>query len=246
MIKMWPKLTLNYSPNFNLPKRHKKKIKFLIIHYTGMQKESLAVQRLCDEKTNVSAHYFVKKNGKIINLIPDLYEAWHAGKSSWKKIKSLNKNSIGIEIQNRGHEYKYENFTKKQIISLKKLLKILIKTYNINLENILGHSDISPERKKDPGEKFPWKNLATVKLSKWHNLNENKLKLNRLKKLNENEEISFLNNIYSIGYNKIKKLNSSSNKKFLFKAFQRRFRQSLINGKSDQECFLISKNLLKS
>jgi N-acetylmuramoyl-L-alanine amidase len=246
MIKMWPKLTLNYSPNFNLPKRHKKKIKFLIIHYTGMQKESLAVQRLCDEKTNVSAHYFVKKNGKIINLIPDLYEAWHAGKSSWKKIKSLNKNSIGIEIQNRGHEYKYENFTKKQIISLKKLLKILIKTYKINLENILGHSDISPERKKDPGEKFPWKNLATVKLSKWHNLNEKKLKLNRLKKLNENEEISFLNNIYSIGYNKIKKLNSSSNKKFLFKAFQRRFRQSLINGKSDQECLLISKNLLKS
>jgi N-acetylmuramoyl-L-alanine amidase len=246
MIKMWPKLTLNYSPNFNLPKRHKKKIKFLIIHYTGMQKESLAVKRLCDEKTNVSAHYFVKKNGKIINLIPDLYEAWHAGKSSWKKIKSLNKNSIGIEIQNQGHEYKYENFTKKQIISLKKLLKILIKTYNINLENILGHSDISPERKKDPGEKFPWKNLATVKLSKWHNLNENKLKLNRLKKLNENEEISFLNNIYSIGYNKIKKLNSSSNKKFLFKAFQRRFRQSLINGKSDQECLLISKNLLKS
>ena len=243
---MWPKRTINYTLNFSLPKRSKKKIKFIIIHYTGMITESSVIKRLCNEKTNVSAHYFIKKNGEIINLVPDLYEAWHAGKSSWKKVKSLNKDSIGIEIQNQGHEYKYEKFFPKQIISLKGLLGELIKMYSINLNNILGHSDIAPERKKDPGENFPWKNLARDNLAKWHNLNEKKLKQKRLKKLDIAEEKIFMNNLNSIGYNKITKFNSNLNKKLLYQAFQRRFRQSLINGKSDQECLLISKNLLKS
>ena len=157
---MWPKTTKNYSPNFSLPKRLKKEIKFIIIHYTGMVRESSVIKRLCNEKTKVSAHYFIKKNGEIINFVPDLYEAWHAGTSSWKKVKSLNKNSIGIEIQNQGHEYKYEDFSFKQISSLKKLLKVLIKTYRINLDNILGHSDIAPERKKDPGEKISVERLC--------------------------------------------------------------------------------------
>ena len=244
--KMWPKITKNYSPNFNIPKRIKKKLKFIIIHYTGMVRESSAIKRLCDEKTKVSSHYFIKKNGEIVNLVPDLYEAWHAGNSSWKDIKSLNKNSIGIEIQNQGHEYKYENFSSEQISSLKKLLKVLIKTYSINIEDILGHSDIAPERKKDPGEKFPWKTLAKSKLAKWHNLSGEILKKKRLKKLNQVEEKIFLNNLNSIGYNKIIRFNTKLSKRFLYKAFQRRYRQSLINGKSDQECLLISKNLLKS
>ena len=244
---MWPKIRKkNHSPNFNSLKRLKKNIKFIIIHYTGMQKESSAINRLCDKNTSVSAHYFIKRNGEILNLVPDLYEAWHAGKSSWKKLTSLNQNSIGIEIQNQGHEHNYEKFSSKQINSLKKLLRALIRYYKINLSNVLGHSDISPERKKDPGEKFPWKNLAKAKLAKWHNLNENRLKQNRLKKLNKIEEKKFIKNLYFIGYKNIKKLNSNSNKKILVKAFQRRFRQSLINGKSDQECLLITKNLLKS
>tara|TARA_B100001093_G_C26696777_1_gene957255 strand:- start:119 stop:850 length:732 start_codon:yes stop_codon:yes gene_type:complete len=243
---MWHKITSNYSPNFSVPKRSKKKIKYIVIHYTGMKNEKSVIKKLCDEKSKVSAHYFVKKNGQIINFVPDLYKAWHAGKSSWKKIKFLNKNSIGIEIQNQGHDHKYENYSSKQINSIKVLLKILIKTYKINLKNILGHSDISPERKKDPGEKFPWKKLANAKLAKWHKLNEKKLKKHRLKKLDKTEEKKFLIKLYSIGYNKIKKLNPNLNKKFLVKAFQRRFRQSLINGKSDQECLLIAKNLLKS
>ena len=239
-------ITKNYSPNFSLPKRSKKKIKFVIIHYTGMKSESLVIKRLCDEKAKVSAHYFIKKNGEIINLIPDLYEAWHAGQSSWKKFISLNKNSIGIEIQNQGHEYRYEKFTLKQISSLKRLLKELIKSYKINLDNVLGHSDIAPDRKKDPGEKFPWRDLAKSKLSKWHSLKEKKIKKDRLKKLNKIEENFFFKNLRSIGFNKNKKLNQNLNKKFLVEAFQRRFRQSLVNGKTDQECLLISKNLIKS
>ena len=156
---MWLKITNNYSPNFSLPKRSKKSIKFIILHYTGMKKESSAIKRLCDFSSKVSAHYFIKKNGDIINLVPYLYEAWHAGKSKWKTIKSLNRYSLGIEIQNSGHDNNYENFSYKQVTALIKILKILVKKYKIKNTNILGHSDISPNRKKDPGEKFPWKKL---------------------------------------------------------------------------------------
>jgi N-acetylmuramoyl-L-alanine amidase len=243
---MWPKITNNYSPNFNIPKRSKKKIKFIILHYTGMRNESSAIKRLCDPKANVSSHYFIKKNGNILQLVPDLYEAWHAGKSSWKKHNYLNKTSIGIEIQNSGHDYIYENFSAKQIHSLKKLLSNLVKIYKIDKENILGHSDIAPNRKKDPGEKFPWKNLSKIKLVKWHNLDEKKIRKLRLIKLTYNEENKFLKNLFKIGYNLSRSSKLRSEKKLIFKAFQRRFRQSLINGKSDQECLLISKNLIKS
>ena len=243
---MWPKITTNYSPNFNLPKRTKKTIKFIIIHYTGMKDESSAIKKLCDFNSKVSAHYFIKKNGNILNLVPDLYEAWHAGKSSWKNFKSINKYSVGIEIQNSGHYYSYEKFSIKQINSLKKLIKKLIKIYKINRKNILGHSDISPNRKKDPGEKFPWKNLSKNKLAYWHSLKESKLVKLRLGKVDLNEKEEFIKNLYKLGYNKIKSIKSVNENKILTKAFQRRFRQTLINGKIDKECLIISKNLLKS
>jgi len=243
---MWPKITTNYSPNFNLPKRTKKTIKFVIIHYTGMKKESSAIKKLCDFNSKVSAHYFIKKNGNILNLVPDLYEAWHAGKSSWKNFKSINKYSIGIEIQNPGHFYSYEKFSIKQINSLKELIKKLIKIYKINRKNILGHSDISPNRKKDPGEKFPWKNLSKNKLAYWHSLKESKLVKLRLGKVDLNEKEEFIKNLYKLGYNKIKSIKSVNENKILTKTFQRRFRQTLINGKIDKECLIISKNLLKS
>jgi len=153
-----------YSINFNLPKRSRKKIIFIILHYTGMKKESAAIKRLCDPKSKVSSHYFIKNSGEVLSLVPDLYEAWHAGVSSWQKLKSLNKYSIGIEINNPGHDNGYKEFSSKQIFSLTKLIKYLVKKYNIKKQNILGHSDISPDRKKDPGEKFPWKKLAKKKI----------------------------------------------------------------------------------
>ena len=235
-----------YSNNFDATKRSKNLIKFIIIHYTGMKNQSNAISRLCDSESKVSSHYFIKNNGEILNLVPDLYRSWHAGKSKWKNFKSLNKYSIGIEIQNSGHDYNYEKFSNKQINSLKKLLKKLIKIYKINHKNILGHSDISPNRKKDPGEKFPWKNLSKNKLAFWHCLNEVKIRKLRLLKVNYEEKKIFIKNLYKLGYNKIKFTNTDNENKILTKAFQRRFRQSLINGKIDKECLLITKNLLKS
>ena len=156
---MWHKISSNYSPNFNPIKRRHNKIKYVVIHYTGMKSEAAAIKRLCDENENVSSNYFIKKNGEIIKLVPDLYEAWHAGKSRWNNHISLNKNSIGIEIHNPGHAHGYSNFSSKQIHSLKFLLKKFLRKYKIEIRNILGHSDIAPERKKDPGEKFPWQSL---------------------------------------------------------------------------------------
>ena len=246
---MYPKIGLkmatSYSPNFNLPKRVKNRIKFIIIHYTGMKKESVAIKRLQDPKSKVSSHYLIKRNGEIINLVPDLFEAWHAGVSSWKHFKSLNKNSIGIEITNPGHQHGYKKFSKKQIFSLQKLLNILFKKYKIKKNYVLGHSDISPGRKKDPGEKFPWEILAKNKLSFWHNLDKKKIKKFGEKNLTTRiDKNLFLKNLHKIGYNDIKKFKSHKNIKYLTLAFQRRFRQSLVNGKIDKECLLISKNLL--
>ena len=117
-LKLALNLTRKYSINFDLPKRGKKNIIFIIIHYTGMKKESDAIKRLCDSKSKVSSHYFIKENGNVLNLVPDLYTAWHAGKSEWKKFKSLNKYSIGIELSNPGHEFGYKKFSSKQIILL--------------------------------------------------------------------------------------------------------------------------------
>tara|TARA_B100001057_G_scaffold331415_1_gene331744 strand:- start:91 stop:834 length:744 start_codon:yes stop_codon:yes gene_type:complete len=239
-------LKRNYSINFDLPQRSKKLIKFIIIHYTGMKIESKAVKRLLNPKSKVSTHYFIKNDGTIINMVPEEYIAWHAGVSCWKNYKSLNKYSIGVEINNPGHRHGYKNFSHKQISSLTKLLKKFIERYKIKKKNILGHSDIAPFRKMDPGEKFPWKNLAKKKISFWYKINEEKVKIYRGKKLTLIEKELFLKNLYQFGYCKIKDKSINQNMSYLAKAFQRRFRQDLINGKIDKECFLISKSLLKN
>ena len=241
------KKVFNYSPNFDFNKRKSKQIKFLIFHYTGMRKESDAIKRLTDIQSEVSSHYLIKKNGSIIVLVPDLYIAWHAGKSSWKNYVSLNQNSIGIEITNPGHEFGYKKFPKEQISSLLKLSKFLIKKYKINSKNILGHSDIAPQRKKDPGEKFPWEYLSKNKIGIWHTLNKQDLIKNRKLKISKIEENIFFKNLFKIGYLKEYSKNRDKNKylRELTKTFQRRFRQELIDGKIDQECLIISKNLIK-
>ena len=243
-LKIGVNLSTNYSINFSYPKRPKKKIKYIIIHYTGMKKEADSIKRLSGENSKVSSHYFIKNNGDILNLVPDLYKAWHAGKSNWKNLRSLNEHSLGIEIQNPGHNYGYRKFSSKQILSLKKLLSFLLKKYDIKYQNVLGHSDIAPGRKKDPGEKFPWKKLAKNKLCFWHNLKDSQIKKYRKQYLNSYEEKFFIKNLNKIGYAHIKSLSALNSKKLLIEAFQRRFRQDLINGKSDKECLLISNSLL--
>tara|TARA_Y100001970_G_scaffold73626_1_gene93439 strand:+ start:677 stop:1405 length:729 start_codon:yes stop_codon:yes gene_type:complete len=237
------KTLINYSPNFTTSARNKKNIKYIVFHYTGMRSETKALKRLSDDNSKVSCHYFLKRNGQIILMVPELYEAWHAGKSKWKKDISLNRNSIGIEITNKGHEVGYQNYTKKQINSLIKLTKYLIKKFKINKSNILGHSDISFERKKDPGEKFPWKYLASKKIGIWHKIEEKNLNKYRNEKISNIEKILFIKYLNKIGYST--KVLNKTKKSRLIKSFQRRFRQRLINGKEDKECLIIAEKLSK-
>ena len=244
MLKNGLNLIRNYSINFDTPERNNKDINFVIIHYTGMKSETAAIKRLCNSKSKVSSHYFIKKNGEILNLVPDNFIAWHAGKSRWKKNFFLNKNSIGIEIQNPGHSFNYPNFSEKQIVALKKLLRFLMKKYKVLKKNVLGHSDIAPERKKDPGEKFPWHRLSKGGFCIWHKLKKKNLEKFRKLSLSNFDKKIFINNLNKIGYNCDKGYSNDIKQRLLTIAFQRRFRQELVDGKIDKECLLISKNLI--
>ena len=231
-----------YSINFDKIPRSPKKIIYLIYHYTGMSSEKKAIERLTIKNAKVSCHYFIKKNGQIIKMVPDKFIAWHAGVSNWKNHKNLNDKSIGIEIQNSGHSGKYERFSNEQIKSLLFLTKILKKKYNIKSKNFLGHSDIAPNRKKDPGEKFPWRYLAKHKIGIWYNPSKRDFKFRNDEVSKKNKKL-FYQYLKKIGY--CLKNKKSNHSKFIVKAFQRRFRSRIINGKIDKECLEISKNLVK-
>ena len=231
------------SPNY-IHCNKRRNIHSVIIHYTGMRSLQSAVERLLSKKYEVSSHYLISRTGKIIQLVKDNNIAWHAGISNWFKFKNLNKNSIGIELENKGHQYGYQAFPSKQIVQLIKILKILKRKFKIKNVNITGHSDIAPNRKIDPGEKFPWKKLYKNDLAIWHSLDEQFIKNFRLKKLININKKNMLRMIKKLGYTRV--LTADSLDKDFIKAFQRRYRQDLINGIFDQECYLILNNLQNS
>ena len=232
------------TKNYSFRKKNKT-VKYIIIHYTGMHDFKSAYIKLNDLKSDVSCHYLISREGKIYNLLCPKFKGWHAGISEWKNLKNLNDYSIGIELVNRGHQHGYEKFTNFQINQLIKLCIKLKKKYNILSSNIVGHSDIAPLRKLDPGEKFPWKNLFKKQIGKWHNLNPKILVRNRNKTISPIEKNKFYKNLYKIGYKKNFGKNNLNYLKKLTTVFQMRFRQDLINGIVDKECLIISKNLIK-
>jgi len=150
------KINIIQSPNYSKKNHNKRNIKYIVIHYTGMQSERACIKRLVDKKSKVSTHYLINRLGNVTKMVDESNIAWHAGRSKWKNSINLNYQSIGIELVNKGHQFGYENFSVKQISRLILLCKELVKKYKIKKTNILGHSDIAPLRKKDPGEKFPW------------------------------------------------------------------------------------------
>ena len=232
-----------FSPNFDKKIRPKKQIQVIVYHYTGMQSKVVSLDRLCDPNFKVSCHYFIDEDGNITKIVSEEFSAWHAGKSSWKNFKFLNQFSVGIELVNPGHDFGYRKFSKKQIHSIKQISKKLIIKYNIINSNIVGHSDIAPLRKKDPGEKFPWKELANSKIGIWHKLKNKELKKNRRKKTNIFEKKFFFKCINKIGYQTRYNLKKSVYENKIIRAFQRRFRTEYISGVIDKECLLIAKNL---
>ena len=232
---------LNKSPNFSKRARSLKNIRFLIIHYTGMQSARVSMKKLKDPKSKVSCHYFIKRNGEIYRMVEDNKVAWHAGKSKWKDINDLNEYSLGIEIQNKGHYIAYQNFPKKQIFSLIKLIKVLMKKYKIEKHNVLGHSDIAPLRKLDPGEKFPWDFLSSKGVAIWYP----KLKIKNFDYKHEDRRKIFFKNIFKIGYRFLNLSKKSKNDPKLIKAFQRRFLPKEVSGKITDKTLKISHLLTK-
>ena len=214
------------SPNFDartLP------ISMIVLHYTGMPNAADAIARLTDAEAKVSSHYLIAEDGQVMRLVAEENRAWHAGKSHWRQIDDVNSASVGIEIVNPGHEFGYRPFPDAQIEALIPLMADIQARYAITRGNIVGHSDIAPARKQDPGELFPWARLAKVRLA-----------LPRPTKnlIDPNwTEGGFLLALERFGYDVTDRLAAVV-------AFQRRFRPELMDGDIDGECRAILLALL--
>jgi len=204
-------------------------ISMVVLHYTGMPDAEGAIARLRDPEAKVSCHYLIDEDGTILRMVPEEKRAWHAGQSYWRGIPSVNNASIGIEIVNPGHEFGYRPFTQAQMDALIPLLKEIVDRYDIAPSNVVGHSDVAPARKEDPGELFDWAKLAKVGLA--------------LARPTKNlmdplwTDGGFLLALERFGYD-------VSDKKAAVKAFQRRFRPELIDGEVEGECRAILLSLL--
>jgi N-acetylmuramoyl-L-alanine amidase len=142
-------------------------IDMLVIHYTGMKSAKAALDRLCDPQAKVSAHYFIDEDGDIISLVDESKRAWHAGIASWRGESDINARSIGVELVNPGHDFGYRNFPESQMTALIDLLLEILSRHSIPARNVVGHSDIAPSRKTDPGERFDWAWLAAEGIGLW-------------------------------------------------------------------------------
>ncbi|PZO87660.1 MAG: N-acetylmuramoyl-L-alanine amidase [Sphingomonas sanxanigenens] len=214
------------SPNFD---ERKLPVTMIVLHYTGMKDAASAIDRLCDPEAKVSAHYLVNEDGQVIRMVHEDKRAWHAGRSHWRGVTDINSASIGIEIVNPGHEFGYRPFPEEQIEALIPLIADIKDRHLITRGNIVGHSDIAPTRKQDPGELFPWGRLARLRLA-----------LPRPTKnlMDPNwTEAGFLLALERFGYD-------VSDKLAAVVAFQRRFRPELIDGEIDGECRAILLALL--
>jgi len=233
-------ISFQKSSNFN-QRPQDAEIDMILVHYTGMRSEGESIKILLDPNSKVSAHYLICESGKVIQMIDDELRAWHAGLSEWRGQKNVNDFSIGIELSNPGHEHGYRDFTKSQINSFIELTTGLKEKYNIKNHRILGHSDVSPDRKMDPGEKFDWKFLASHQIGLWLKEEEKNSELvNGFK-----EDNSFVTlpvrtaqeNLKEIGYSvNVNGLFDEVTKKVVI-AFQRHFCPENLSGILDKETF---------
>ena len=159
-----PELVHREAPSPNWDERQLP-VSMVVLHYTGMRDASEALERMCDPAAKVSAHYMIDEDGTVTRLVDEEKRAWHAGKSYWRGITDVNSASVGIELVNPGHEWGYRPFTDAQMDTLLPLLHTIVKRYKMPFANIVGHSDVAPSRKQDPGELFEWERLAAIKLA---------------------------------------------------------------------------------
>ncbi len=223
------------SLNFD---ERKKKISFLIFHYTETNNLTKAIKLLTGKKRRVSCHYIIDTNGTIYNLVDEKKRAWHAGESMWKRSKDINSRSIGIEVVYPG-EIIGKKYKKKQIESIIKLSLSLKKKYKILNQNILGHSDIAPGRKIDPGIYFPWKFLSKNSIGLWANNRPDNSKLDK-----ENQKV-FLKNLKKIGYPYLKINNNPDFNRCIIKNFHRHHLPTMIKSEPNHTSLNKTIDLLK-
>jgi N-acetylmuramoyl-L-alanine amidase len=212
----------HFSPNYG-PRLEPARIDMLVLHYTGMTTAAAALERLCDPDARVSAHYVIEENGVIWRLVPENRRAFHAGVSCWEGESDLNAVSLGIEIVNPGHEWGYRPFPEAQMASVERLCRDLVARHSIPPHRVVGHSDIAPERKSDPGELFDWARLARAGIGIWPPAQPVPWGL----AVNPGESLGDLS---SIGY-----CASAQSPTPALVAFQRRFRQDCCDGRLDAE-----------
>jgi N-acetylmuramoyl-L-alanine amidase len=204
-------------------------ISMIVLHYTGMETGAAAIARLCDPAAKVSAHYVVEEDGRVHALVAEDRRAWHAGRSHWRGVTDVNSASVGIEIVNPGHDWGYRDFPADQVAAVVRLVAQVKDRYEVTRGNVVGHSDIAPARKRDPGELFPWHELARRRLA--------------LPRPTRNlmdphwTQAGFLLALERFGYDVTEPMAA-------IMAFQRRFRPELIDGEMDAECRMILLALL--
>lgn len=203
------------SPNWN---ERKLPVSMVVLHYTGMRTATDALERMCDPAAEVSAHYMIDEDGTVTLLVPEEKRAWHAGRSYWRGITDINSASIGIELVNPGHEWGYRPFPDAQMEALIPLLADIVKRHNIPRANVVGHSDIAPARKDDPGELFDWPLLARYRLAL-------PIPKPTMRLLYDNDSAFFLA-LERFGYD-------ISHGRAAVRAFQRRWRPHKITGEID-------------
>ncbi|MBW4329491.1 N-acetylmuramoyl-L-alanine amidase [Stakelama sp. CBK3Z-3] len=216
----------NPSPNFD---QRTLSVSMIVLHYTGMQSGAAALARLTDAESKVSAHYLVEEDGAVHRLVDEDNRAWHAGRSHWRDIGDINSASVGIEIVNPGHEFGYRPFPDPQVASVIRLVHAIKDRYEITRGNVVGHSDVAPARKQDPGELFPWGKLARLRLvlpRPTRNLADPHW-----------PDGGFMLALERFGYD-------VTDGEAAVVAFQRRFRPELIDGIIDAECRAILLALL--
>jgi len=224
------KLVERLSPNFDA-RPDGAEIDILVLHYTGMKTAEEALARLCDYDAAVSAHYMIDRDGTIYTLVPEPDRAWHAGESYWAGERNVNGRSIGIELVNPGHEFGYIPFTDDQLGALIALSHGILSRHPIPPHRVVGHSDVAPARKKDPGELFPWWRLAEEGIGAWPT--------SQIQSSGD-----FMTDLARFGYGVPPEVDVRPDQ--VITAFQRHFRPASVDGIADAECAELLASLLIS
>lgn len=219
-------------------------IDMLLLHYTGMESAEAAIERLRTAEAEVSAHYVVLEDGTIIQMVPEIRRAWHAGISSWEGITDINSRSIGIEIANPGHAFGYPDFPEKQVIAAAALCRDILSRHPIRADRVLAHSDVAPRRKGDPGEKFPWQLLHHAGVG--HLVHEAPLSGGRFFMLGDSgEPVAAIQSMLALyGYGIAITGFYDEETQAVVRAFQRHFRRARVDGVADGSTLITLRQLI--